>query len=149
MNHCKFREEETTAAVYQKLGYQNPALVLAGVGVPLPLPTTAMAVAPVPQQLPAPVPEPVTEKWADQTETKKMASLSKKGVARKSVPAGVKVAASKGAEGAIKSKNLSDVGLDSSADGTAVLTEKHKQRAREKNKRIRPPEGRFSQTGCS
>jgi hypothetical protein len=135
MNDCKFKEEETTAAVYNLLGYQNPALPAAT------LPAAATAAAPVALQAPAPAAEPVLDKWADEVDTKKN-FLPKKGVARKLGGSVAKVAGGKGVDGAMKSKNINDMGLDNSGDGTTV-SDKHKPKAKEKVKRTRPNEGCF------
>lgn len=132
-NDCKFKEEETTAAVYNLLGYQNPALPAAT------LPAAATAAAPVALQAPAPAAEPVLDKWADEVDTKKN-FLPKKGVARKLGGSVAKVAGGKGVDGAMKSKNINDMGLDNSGDGTTV-SDKHKPKAKEKVKRTRPNEG--------
>lgn len=128
MNNCKFTEAETTAAVYKLLGLQNPAAAL------------PVAAAPVASQAPIPVAEPVLDKWTDEVDTKKN-FLPKKGVARKLQVTGVKVAGgNKGVDGAVKSKNINDMGLDNSGDGTTV-SERQKPKAREKVKRSRPSEG--------
>lgn len=134
MNNCKFSEDETTAAVYKLLGLQNPA-TLPAAAVP------AAAAAPVATQAPIPVAEPVLDKWADEVDTKKN-FLPKKGVARKLQVSGAKVAGGKGVDGAVKSKNINDMGLDNSGDGT-TMSDKQKPKSREKVKRSRPNEGWF------
>ncbi|KAG0560531.1 hypothetical protein KC19_10G187700 [Ceratodon purpureus] len=135
MNDCKFKEEETTAAVYNLLGYQNPALPAST----LPAAAVATAAVPVALQAPAPAAEPALDKWPDEVDTKKN-FLPKKGVARKLGGSVAKVAAGKGVDGSVKSKNINDMGLDNSGDGTTV-SDKHKPKAKEKVKRTRPNEG--------
>jgi len=129
MNNCKFTEDETTAAVYKLLGLQNPAAAIPA------------AAAPVSSQAPFPVAEPVLDKWADEVDTKKN-FLPKKGVARKLQVSVAKVAGGKGVDGVVKSKNINDMGLDNSGDGTTA-SDKQKPKAREKVKRSRPSEGWF------
>ena len=133
MNDCKFKEEETTAAVYALLGYQNPALPAAM------LPAAVAGAAPVALQAPAPAAESVFDKWADEADTKKT-FLPKKGVARKLGGSVAKVAGGKGLDGPVKSRNINDMGPDYSGDGITV-SDKHKPKAKEKVKRTRPNEG--------
>lgn len=138
MNNCKFKEDETTAAVYKLLGLQNPAaLPAAALPAAAALPSAAAPVAP---QAPVAVAEPVLDKWADEVDTKKN-FLPKKGVARK-LASSAKVAGGKGVDGPVKSKNINDMGLDNSGDGTTV-SDKQKPKFREKVKRSRPSEGWF------
>lgn len=136
MNKCSLPEAETTAAVYAALGYQNPALA--------PAPASAADTPSLPPP-PPPVVEPAEEKWADQSDTKKttLMSKTKKGVARKYGTAGVKAGGSNLADGSVKSKSLNDVGLDSNAEGAAVVSDKNKNKAKDKNKRPRASEGWF------